>query len=221
MAGELSRVLGALAQPARTLPEGPEGLPTTLVMASGGSDPLPERVGALRTALPPLLGHDLRQAISFRANAAFAAPPAPQAVVAMADLSVARGWGLSTVGELLAEAGRRAEARRAQWPEVEDVGLPTDPPKGSRECPKFASVLLDVLRGARGATSLSTLKPILAARCEEEGLRLPSQARFWRHLVRLERLGIVSRDVRLGGRGGSQTVVALRNQRVRSVPSSS
>lgn len=207
--GELGRVLGALAQPSRTLPEGPEGLPTALLVTSGGSDSFPEGVEALRTALPPLLGEDLRQAIMVRANAALAASPAPSAIAAIADLSIARGWGLSMVGELLAGAGRRAEARGGHWLEAEDIALPARLPKGPSDAAGFEEIVIEALRALEGATAVSHLRAVLVESCTAKGASAPTTARLWRHLVRLERTGLLRREVRIGGRGGSKTLVSL------------
>ena len=206
---EIGRVLSSISEPARLLPEGPEGLPEMLVVTSGGSDPIPGAVGALRTALPPLLGQDLRQAIMARATAAFAVAPSSEAIRALADLSVARGWGLSTVGELLAEAGRRAEARGGRRLEVADVALPAYPPRHSFDVEGFEASLLEVLRGARGGIPVGELRQSVATRCRERGAPAPGHARLWRHLVALERRGLVQREVRLGGPGGSSSLVHL------------
>lgn len=214
--GELGRVLGALAQPSRTLPEVPEGLPTMLMITSGASDPFPEGVETLRTPLAPLLGNDLRRAITVRANAAFAAPASPEAVAAIADLSVARGWGLSMVGELLAEAGRRVEVRGGRWLEVEDVDLPTNLPRGPSDPEGFEAILLEVLRAGKAPVSVGHLRSALTEACSVRGTRIPTPARLWRHLVRLELKGILLREVRLGGRGGSMTL--LRFLDVKSSP---
>ncbi|MDE1882077.1 MAG: hypothetical protein KGI89_16200 [Euryarchaeota archaeon] len=51
------------------------------------------------------------------------------------------------------------------------------------------------------------------ARCAALGLRPPTQARLWRHLVGLERKGVVRREVRMGGAGGSSALVSLTSGR--------
>lgn len=206
---DLQRVLGPLVQPDRTLPEGTVGLPAMLIVTAGASDGVPEGVEALRTALPPLLGHDLRQAIMTRANLAFNAPPSLEAVEAIASLSISRGWGLSMVGELLAEAGRRAEARRGRWLEVEDVALPATLPRAGRDASSFEAVLLEVLRTAKGTVAVGNLRYQLDAACSDKGIRTPTQTRLWRHLVGLERMGILRRELRRGGRGGTSCLVSL------------
>ena len=206
---EIGRVLGSISEPARLLPEGPEGLPAMLVVTSGASDPIPGAVGALRTALPPLLGQDLRQAIMARATAAFAVAPSSEAIRALADLSVARGWGLSMVGELLTEAGRRAEARSASRLEVEDVALPDHVPRHGADAEGFGVAILEVLRAANGSLAAGELRQQVEARCAELGIRAPTPARLWRHAVRLEKRGVVRREIRLGGSGGSRTLVSL------------
>lgn len=210
----LVRVLGPLADPSRIMPEGPEGLPSMLLVASGASHVLPEDAGVIRAGLPPLQGRELVQAILNRAALAFNAPPSLEAAHAIANLVVARGWGLSMVGELLAEAGRRAGARGGRWLEAEDVALPVHLPRAARESTSFDSILMDVLRSLKGSTSVADLKPVLKEKCLGAGLRLPTQARLWRHLVRLERRGLIGRDVRLGGSGGSSTIIQVKHESV-------
>ncbi|MDE1820873.1 MAG: hypothetical protein KGJ23_12660 [Euryarchaeota archaeon] len=206
---DLSRVLRPLARPDRLMPEGPAGLPTMLVVAAGERNALPEDVEAIRSRLEPLDHHGLCEAIQVRANLAFQSPPSRDVVEAIARLSVAQGLGLSMVGEMLAEGGRRAEARSGHRLEVEDVGLPAALPRHSADAEGFDMALLEVLRGARGAFSVGELRRRVAARCEDTGVRAPTQARLWRHLVGLERKGVVQREVHLGGAGGSTSVVSL------------
>ena len=206
---DLSRVLRPLARPNRLMPEGAPGLPTLLVVAAGERDAFPEDVEAIRSRLTPLDHHDLCRAIQVRANLAFQSPPSRDAVEAIARVSVARGWGLSMVGNLLAEAGRRAESRGASHVEAVDVGLPANLPRHGADAEGFDVALLEVLRGASEAFSVGELRLSLAARCEESGIRAPTQARLWRHLVALERRGVVRREVRLGGEGGSATLVSM------------
>lgn len=206
---ELGRVLGGLADPARTLPEGSDGLPTLLVVASGASDPIPEEVEATRLTLPSVRGQLLHQVIIQRANLAFQAPPSPGAVAAIADLSVAHGWGLSMVGDLLREAGRRAEARGGRWLEAEDVALPATLPRHGANAEGFGQAILEVLRTAKGGLTAGELRRRVAEACTSSGMRAPTQARLWRHLVGLEKKGLVHRDIRLGGTGGSRTLVSL------------
>jgi RecA/RadA recombinase len=210
---DVSRVLRPLAHPEQLLPEGPAGLPTMLLVTSGATDALPDDPEIIRTELRPLQSRDLCKAIMTRANVAFNAPPSLEAVEAIASLSISQGWGLSMVGELLAEAGRRAEARGGRWLEVEDVTLPASLPRAGRDASGFEAVLLEVVRAATGVTTVGKLKRALDARCREAGLRQPTQARLWRHLVGLERKGLVRREVRVGGAGGSRTEVALMDEK--------
>ncbi len=144
-----------------------------------------------------------------RAGLGFRAPPSRGAVEAIARISVAQGWGLSMVGELLAEAGRRAEARGAERVEAEDVGLSAHVPRHGADAEGFEAALLEVLRAASGPFAVGELRRRLTARCVESGVRAPTPARVWRHLVRLERMGIVQREVRMGGAGGTSVRVSL------------
>ena len=208
-ASHVDRVLRCLAHPERLLPEGPAGLPTMLVVTSGERNPFPEDPSVVRADLAPLSMRDMCRAITARANLAFNTSPPTDTVEAIARLSVAHGWGLSMVGEFLAEAGRRAEARGALGVEAEDVALPAQVPRRGADAEGFAAAILEVLQEARGPISVGELRRRVEARCAELGLRAPTQARLWRHLVALERKGVVRREVRMGGTGGSRTEVCL------------
>ena len=210
-AAHVDRVMGLLAHPERLLPEGAAGLPTMLVVASGERNVLPEDASVVRTVLAPPQARDMCRAIMTRANLAFTTLPSLEAVEAIASLSISCGWGLSMVGELLAEAGRRAEARGGRWLEVDDVTLPANLARAGRDGSSFEALLLEVLRATAGATTVGKLRRALDARCQETGVRQPTQARMWRHLVGLERKGVVRREVRMGGPGGSRTLVHLRS----------
>lgn len=206
---DLSRVLRPLAQPDGLMPEGAAGLPSVLVITAGARDPFPEDVEATRMALPPVRGQLLHQAITQRANLAFQATPSPGAIAAIADLSVAQGWGLSMTGELLTEAGRRAEARGSPRVEAEDVAVPANVPRHGADAEGFGAIILEVLRTSASPLKAGELRRKVATRCEEVGIRGPTQARLWRHVVGLERKGLILREVRLGGVGGSSSTIRL------------
>jgi hypothetical protein len=207
--GDLARVLRPLTQPERTLPEGPKGLPTMLVIVSGDHDPLPPEVEAVRVQLAPLQGRDLCAAIMARANAGFNAPPSPEAVTAIANIAVSQGRGLSVVGDLLAEAGRRAEARGGRWLEAEDVAVPLSLKRGRGDAKSFQALLLRVLGRFSGTTTVGLVRQELERECAEAGIALPTSARLWRHMIALERHGLLRREVRLGGAGGSVSTIRL------------
>lgn len=113
------------------------------------------------------------------------------------------------VGELLAEAGRRAEARGVSRVEVEYVVLPNCVPRHGADDERFSSALLEVLRTAVGPITVGEVRRRAEVRCVELGIRAPTQARLCRHLVALERKGVVRREVRIGGPGGTHATVSL------------
>ena len=216
--GEFGRVARAIARPQEVLPEGTAGLPPMLVLVSGGRDLVPEEIETVRTQVPPLRGPSLLEAIRARAALAFHLPPGPEVLRAWADLVVASGQGLSILGDLLAEAGARAEARGSLRVELEDVALPSCLPRHGSDAEGFEAALLDVLRAAAGPFAVGDTRRRLAVRCGDVGLRAPTAARLWRHLVGLERKGLVRREVRLGGAGGSRTLVSLGGEHPTAPP---
>ena len=207
---DLTRVVRPLARPERLMPEGTEGLPTMLVVAAGQRDPFPEDVEAVRTHLTSLDQQDLCRAVATRANLAFQIAPESAAIRAIADLSVARGWGLSLVGEMLLEAGRHSEARGSYRVCLEDVQAPLNRPSSFGGGERLDPLVLGILRASARPLPVGTLRALVSDRCRTEGGAAPSQARLWRHLVALERKGLLARMVRLGGAGGSRTLVQLR-----------
>ncbi len=210
--GEFGRVVRALARPQEVLPEGAAGLPPLLLLVSGSRAQVPGEIEAIQVQVPPLQGPDLLEAVRARAALAFHAPPGPEVLLAWADLAVASGWGLALVGDLLAEAGARAEARGALRVELEDVALPERLPRHGHDAEGFGQTILEVLRSARGSLAAGELRRRVAEECTSLGMRAPTPARLWRHLVALERKGIVRREVRMGGTGGTATRVILADR---------
>ena len=210
--GEFGRVARALARPQEVLPEGTDGLPPLLLVASGSREIVPEVADTVRVAAPPLQGADLLETLRARAALAFQTPPLPEVLRAWADLTVASGWGLAMVGDLLVEAGARAEARGSFRVELQDVALPSSLPRHGRDAEGFGQTILEVLRTATGSLTAGELRRRVAEGCTSSGMRAPTPARLWRHVVGLERKGIVRREVRLGGSGGSRTLVSLTGE---------
>ena len=202
----------AIAGPQEVLPEGVAGLPPLLLVASGQRDMVPEGIEAFRTTVRPLQGSALIEATRARAALAFHTTPRPEVIRAWSSLTVACGRGLSIVGDLLSEAGARAEARESLRVELEDVALPEHLPRHGHDAEGFGAVLLEVLRSASGSLTAGELRHRLTARCVESGVRAPTPARLWRHMVRLERKGVVRREVRMGGTGGTATRVILADR---------
>ena len=97
--------------------------------------------------------------------------------------------------------------------EREDVTLPAGFSRpsswGAGGARTFDVPLVAALHEAPVAVGVRALREVFAARCAAEGLAAPTAARLWRHLVRVEQKGLVRREVRLGGAGGSRTFVAL------------
>ncbi|MDE1838190.1 MAG: hypothetical protein KGJ23_16460 [Euryarchaeota archaeon] len=217
--GELGRVAWALARPQEVLPEGTDGLPPLLLVASGSREVIPEAADTVRVAVPPLQGADLLEALRARAALAFQTPPLPEVLRAWADLTVASGWGLAIMGDLLAEAGARAEARGSFRVELQDVALPSSLPRHGQDAEGFGQTILEVLRTATGSLTAGELRRRVTEACASSGMRAPTQARLWRHVVGLERKGVLHRDLRMGGAGGTQALIWLAEKVSRELPS--
>lgn len=227
--GELHRVVGPLASPETLLPEGREGLPPLAVVVSGEVDPLSDdpwgrggaapgaaarAPGSLRLSIDPLPPAQILEALDVRARLAFDLPPAPGTLGVVRELLLNRGWGLTAAGAVLEESGRRALARGGDRLEMRDVVPPWRPCASHRVARVMDECLLGALyevasRHPDQAVSLSELRPALRERCRARGVPEPTGGRLWRHLVALEQVGALRRDVRLGGLGGTRTLVGL------------
>lgn len=211
---DLPRVLTPLLEPERILPEGRSGLPpyALLLAGEGPRGPwreLPGLPDVLEVApfTRPEVG---RIALEHLARSA-ARPYSREAPPKLRDLLLADELGVSRVEELIEQAAARA--RREGSPCLEPrhfEPLPHEVPR-VYEARRFDALLLEAL------ASLSTTDPVplpllrsrLSRLCPEAGLGPPTPARLWRRLTHLERKGLVRREARVGGNGGSQTRVSL------------
>ncbi len=167
-------------------------------------------------AAPPFSREDLAEVVLQRGFLSFGRPPGPGFAEAVVTLLHGGGWGLGALAPVLSEAGRRAEARGAVWGQREDAALPDGlsrpSPGGAGPARALDALLVAALREARGTTGVGALRQAFAARCAAEGLATPTAARLGRPLIGLERKGVVRREVRRGGPGGSCTRVRLVRQ---------
>ena len=219
----LARFLPPLLDPRQILPEGVAGLPRYVVVVSGEGpsrpwEDLPGNPPAL--SVPPWERSEL-EALSRRVLAGPGRKAAdPRAVDRLVGLLLTEDRGLSSLSEILSRA--RAAAREAGRTELraEDLETPHQVPWRLRQARSFDAFLLGLLKEmSTGAPlPLSALTRGLRGRCASLGVPVPSVARLWRRLRRLETLGLVSREIRVGGPGGTRSLLSLHDPADRLAP---
>ena len=196
-------------------PTGDAGLPAPLLAFSGERSPeLPSETElaapSLRVHLPPLSAEEIETILGEMARSAFATPLSPGVALRVRDRLLARGWGLPVGASLLRAAGDAAEQRGDRTITVRDLPSRFEGPR-LRRATALDVLFLEGLRAQPSASSTGVrhLQEYVAAHLREEGMALPTASQVRRHLRRLERAGLVQRSVRLGGMGGSQSLVRL------------
>jgi hypothetical protein len=220
--GELGRILRPLVAPHEFMPEGADGLPLLAVLISGASDPLAEHplpeakegdFRVLRRQVPPLAPPQLLEALTVRARLAFDRAPDAAVLEAARDLLTTNGWGLAGAGLVLEECARRAEQRGGTRVLSTDVHRPAHVRATYRAARMLDSCLLRALREGwerQGRpVPVGELMPRFRAICQQEGLPVPRPARVWRHLVVLEAQGTITRTLRMGGPGGTKSLLGF------------
>ncbi len=206
---DLAPIVAALTAPDRFLPEGVSG-PPPLALLLAGAPPrgaplggsvrelLPDAAWLSLAELPPLA---LRALVIDRVTRALGAPP---------DEPV--------VGEIVHEALRHGRSAARALELLRDRFLPPVPPAAPPIVPierRFDARVREAVRLAC-ATGPADLKVV---RAWEERLARAAGApplattTFWRRIVRLEQAGILLREVRSGGPGGSTSTVRLLRPR--------
>ncbi|MCI4335456.1 MAG: hypothetical protein L3K04_07520 [Thermoplasmata archaeon] len=205
---ELRPVLHALLRPGEFLPEGMTGSPSWAVLVAG-SLPAPALnreldslgwVAEERLTLAPYSPPEVRSIVEDRSRRALGHPPAPEWVSRLAEQVVHEGAGANRALDLLREQllGPERLAR----------------PFGPREIPAITSVEPRLLAALARATAAGPCELRSVRRWEQtlaraEGRSPLALTTFWRRMVRLEQMGVLSRELRSGGPGGSRSRIHL------------
>ncbi len=210
----LARFLPPLLDPRQILPEGVAGLPGFTVVLSGEG---PARPWEDLPGNPPAMAAPAwsRPELELLARRVLAGPgagaPDPKASGRLVELLLTQDRGVSPLPEILSRARSHArDAGRAEL-EAEDLETPRQVPWRLRQSRSFDALLLGFLRetAKEAPLALSDLTRGLRGRCAALGIPAPSVARLWRRLRRLETLGLLSREIRVGGPGGTRSLLTL------------
>lgn len=205
--GELTDLLRAFLRPMRFLPEGAEEMPPLWLILAG----VPEALGTWsRSAsfglrvdqtvrLPPYDAAMVERIVRDRAARALGREAPLDLVARVAGRAVAEGTGAARAVELL----RRALV--GSW-----VGDRIDGPAAEDRRPIEPRIFRALDRaGAQRGARLGEVRFWEARYAEQEGDRPMAPTTLWRRIVRLEAEGVVRRQVRTGGAGGTESIVEL------------
>jgi DNA polymerase III delta prime subunit len=209
-APDLIPLLRAFRAPERFLPEGVErGVPLHVVLAGPPSAEALRRgweaeggrfLGPFR--LPAFSPVELRALALDRAQRALGAPPREELLGRVVHTALTEGRGAARVLEIL-----RAELLPpAVEPILSVAGVREIPPLLFLE-PRIAEAIAGAC--ASGPASLTALRAWDARLARAAGERPFAPTTLWRRLVRLEQAGIVRRELRAGGPGGSHSTIRL------------
>ncbi|MHB8352354.1 MAG: Cdc6/Cdc18 family protein [Thermoplasmata archaeon] len=203
---DLARILGALSRPERFLPEGSERefpLRTIVVATSlAHRAPLGSRWIATERCLhlDPLEVPSLLQIVSERAERALGHPLTEPGVNGIVARVRTEGHGVARAMELLREhlLGHEEE-RRPRRTRDPAPRLPLEP--------RIVEALAQVCTS--GPAQLSEVRWTEGQLAARRGERPLPATTFWRRILRLEQEGLIARDVRAGGPGGSRSTIRL------------
>jgi hypothetical protein len=207
---EIGPILRALERPERFLPEGIDHRLPLRVLLAGNRGGWGARAQVVREGialdrcvrLDPYSASAMRAILFDRTSRALGAPPSAALVDRLAHRAMLEGRGASRAIELLRE--------ELMGPALEPLAIPFAPQGAPR------TVILEprILRAfgavcAKGPAELVRIREWESRLARSEGAcPLPSTT-FWRRVVRLEQAGLIRRDVRAGGPGGSRSTVHL------------
>ncbi|MCI4325659.1 MAG: hypothetical protein L3K00_07275 [Thermoplasmata archaeon] len=208
-APDLRPILRALLAPTRFLPEGVETPPTLWTIVAGRVDAEAswsrlERVGLRkesRVELPLPDPATIRAAVTDRAARALGRPAPADLVDRLVSRTLREERGIGRALDLL---------RR------ELLGAPTlrlagaVPLGGSTHVPVEPRILAALERATRGhPTTLGEIRAWEERLAAQEGSRPLPATTLWRRMVRLQAAGVIRRDVRPGGSGGTRSTIEL------------
>lgn len=209
-APDLGPIVRALCRPRQFLPEGVDAAPVERLLLAGTSTgpglsgPLGELSGSGSGAvvLDPYSAEDLSAILTDRATRALGTPPSAGLVERIVRHAQLEGRGAARAIELLREEllGEAAPSFGA---------LSTS--RASHPVLTVERAMLDALAQAcaRGPVEVASLRALADRLAVAQGARSMPVTTFWRRLVRLEQAGLISREVRSGGPGGSRSKVRL------------
>ena len=209
-APDLSRLVAGLVDPDGFLPEGGAGIPPIALLLSGssealrvlGSDKVTRLLGPRLLRLPPYNDAELSAIARDRAERALGRPVPTEWI----DRVVRRALHDHCSARRAIELLRRELVGR----EASELG-PVYPSSGAGPQLAIEPPLLFALGELEEGVPvrIGELRHRTIDRARTQGESPMPATTFWRRIIRLERAGLVRRNVRTGGSGGSLSTVAL------------
>jgi hypothetical protein len=166
--------------------------------------------GLHRLSLKAAAGSELLDILGQVSREAFAEPLEDNVIQLIATRALSAGVGLQGAIDMLRDAGVRAEGRGLSRVGPGEVGEPADI-DGRRDPRRVVSAILKSFERPAATLEIGVLQRRVCEWLGGDGHRPPSRSLVRRHVRRLERSGILSRAVTIGGKGGSRSMVSLRS----------
>lgn len=208
-APDLRPVLRALLAPTRFLPEGCEVAPTLWTILAGRADAGATWSRLLRAGIPRESRivvsaperSIIRAAVADRADRALGHAPPPELVERVVARSLREGRGIGRALDLLRKELLGPASPRA---------FPATPLLGGAGAPVEPRILAALERATRGhPATLGEIRAWEERFAAQEGSRPLPATTLWRRMVRLQAAGVIRRDVRPGGPGGTRSTIEL------------
>ncbi|MCI4333845.1 MAG: hypothetical protein L3K01_09055, partial [Thermoplasmata archaeon] len=208
-APDLGPVVRALLAPTRFLPEGCDTAPTLWTILAGRADAEATwsrllRAGVPRESqivVPTPEPSTIRAAVADRASRALGHAPPPELVERVVVRSLREGRGIGRALDLLRRELLGAGPQRA---------FPLPPNLAGARASVEPRILAALERATRGRpATLGEIRAWEERLAAQEGARPLPATTLWRRMVRLQAAGVIRRDVRPGGPGGTRSTIEL------------
>lgn len=206
---DLKPILRAFSAPDCFLPEGESGMPPLALVLAGSPDARGAWAEAARRGwaadhrvrLTPYAPISIERILRDRAQRALGREPPEEWFSRFLRRVRARAPGATLALQLLAR-----ELAEPAAPSARSISVGVEFPTSLLEPPLLAAL---ARASSRRQATVAELRRWEAEYAEREGSRPLPATTFWRRIVRLESVGLVHREVRAGGAGGTRSVVEL------------
>ncbi|MDG6913210.1 MAG: hypothetical protein JRN35_09060 [Nitrososphaerota archaeon] len=202
----LAEVMEPLLEPERVMETGFH-LPPFLVVVSGRGK---ANLGSWPDAVPtkwihvPLLPRAVLEEVVLDRARSLGCEISLGAVSKVLDIMVTRGRGLSILAEVLQAAEKPGRAITQA-----SISTPRVRARGKADRQALEVRVLEIIRGAGGQLTMGELMEQVTRDLTQKGEAHRAASSVRRLTVRLEQLGLVERQVTLGGEGGTRSTLSL------------
>ena len=207
----LAGVTESLLEPARVLEAGVHFPPVLVVVSGTGKTELgswPESVPAKWIHVPLLSGPVLGEIVVEQALK-LGCEISRDALAKVLSIMVTKGRGLSIMDEVLQASAASAGRTRGGAIGEQDVPAPRISVRGKTSRQALEVRVLEIVRRAGGQLAMGELVEQLTQDLTRAGEAHRTGSTLRRLTVRLEQLGLVERQVTLGGDGGTRSTLSL------------